>query len=791
MGFAIMTLDSSHRMDEDQEILTVLQRQVAVSIYNAWLFRDLGEQRDALRLKTGELEKANSALMEADRFKSEFLALTSHELRTPLTGILGFTRLVMDGLYEDEEEMHRMLADSYASGRHLLDLLNDILDLAKIEAGRMQMHLEPWSIHVLMEEVKPIAMAYPRKPGTELLWPEGLSELPEVLVDPGRLRQVLLNLLSNAIKFTKEGTVRVNVERGFGQMTIQVVDTGHRGRSRGPGPPLPEVRPGRGGPFPGVRRHGTRSGHLQAPHGDDGRHHRPPERGHGQGHHHDASRCPSPDRTAAGDPPFSPRRPPRAAYLGGMPVHSVPPESEPPLGEVPAPEIDAAMEAWAQALKADARADQLLRDLRAVHLELKERSRQAALMRHVANVLTATARTEQLSSLILDVLQSEFGVRQGLLWALSEDRYVAGHGMGFDRRQLERLHLPAPHPFPQYPILIYQSQWLELESLPPALRLIQARAEDGLFFVPFEHQTLLVGFTVLSLPRSRTFSEAEQESLEVLQRLFAASLHGAWTVRDLQRQRERLRSEAEALKARTQELARQNRALHQGQSYRLDFMVYAAGELRGQLLGVLSLLSQARQDRRLSEEDRGSLLLDGLLAGKHMAELLKDLAELVAPGRGEVTAAVRPTDLGVLLASLRPLVETFPCQEGGSLQWPEELDLPDVLADGEVLKQVLLSLCAGALRNSANGSLRLWIEREPLSLVLRVLIEGLDLGEATASFNIQHPLRPEELYVKGQGGAGLGLVICRQLLVAMGGAFTLEREPLGAGTVIGLELPLA
>ena len=226
MGFAIMALDSSHRMEEDQEILSVLQRQVAVSIYNAWLFRDLGEQRDALRLKTGELEKANSALREADRFKSEFLALTSHELRTPLTGILGFTRLVIDGLYEDEDEMRRMLADSYASGRHLLDLLNDILDLAKIEAGRLQMHPEPWSIHVLMEEIKPIAQAYPRKVGTELLWPEGLAELPEVLVDPGRLRQVMLNLLSNALKFTKEGSVRVNVERGFGQMTIQVIDTG-------------------------------------------------------------------------------------------------------------------------------------------------------------------------------------------------------------------------------------------------------------------------------------------------------------------------------------------------------------------------------------------------------------------------------------------------------------------------------------------------------------------------------------------------------------------------------------
>jgi signal transduction histidine kinase len=104
MGFAILALEPGRKLDDDQEALTVLQRQVAVSIYNAWLFRDLGQQRDALRLKTGELENANSALREADRFKSEFLALTSHELRTPLTGILGFTRLVMDGLYDDEEE---------------------------------------------------------------------------------------------------------------------------------------------------------------------------------------------------------------------------------------------------------------------------------------------------------------------------------------------------------------------------------------------------------------------------------------------------------------------------------------------------------------------------------------------------------------------------------------------------------------------------------------------------------------------------------------------------------------
>jgi len=226
MGFAVIGLERNRIQEEDQNTLTVLQRQVAVSIYNAWLFRDLGEQRDVLRVQTSELEKANAALLEADRFRSEFLALTSHELRTPLTGILGFTRLVLDGLYDDEEEMRHMLMDSYASGKHLLELLNDILDLAKIESGRMQIDIGAHGLGGLFDEVKSIVTAYPRKPGVELVWPGDLDDIPEVLVDPGRLKQVLLNLISNALKFTQVGSVRIQVERGFGEVSVAVVDTG-------------------------------------------------------------------------------------------------------------------------------------------------------------------------------------------------------------------------------------------------------------------------------------------------------------------------------------------------------------------------------------------------------------------------------------------------------------------------------------------------------------------------------------------------------------------------------------
>lgn len=226
LGFAILALPGERRWeDEDLDSIAILQRQAAISLYNAWLFRDLSEQRDALQRQTLELERVNDALREADQLKSEFLALTSHELRTPLTGILGFTRLVMDGLYDDAEEMRSMLQDSYSSGQHLLGLLNDILDLAKIESGKLEVHPEPFSLAILLEEVKPIAEAYPRKPDVALFWPE-LEEVPEVLVDPSRFKQVLLNLLSNALKFTKEGSVSVQVERHPGHLTLLVVDTG-------------------------------------------------------------------------------------------------------------------------------------------------------------------------------------------------------------------------------------------------------------------------------------------------------------------------------------------------------------------------------------------------------------------------------------------------------------------------------------------------------------------------------------------------------------------------------------
>jgi signal transduction histidine kinase len=161
----------------------------------------------------------------------------SHELRTPLNSILGFSDVLLTPLTQPSppgrgqgegltEKQQRWVRNVRSSGEKLLALINDILDLAKIESGRMQIQLETWSLQTLLDEVKGLAMAYPRKAEVELRWPDNLVQIPDVLVDSGRLKQVLLNVLSNALKFTKVGSVSLVVERGFGDVAISVVDTG-------------------------------------------------------------------------------------------------------------------------------------------------------------------------------------------------------------------------------------------------------------------------------------------------------------------------------------------------------------------------------------------------------------------------------------------------------------------------------------------------------------------------------------------------------------------------------------
>src|SRR6266446_10398093 len=170
------------------------------------------KQREAeLAEMVQHLEVARDEAMEASRTKSSFLANMSHELRTPLNAIIGLTELLCDnaarfGTEKALEPLRRVLR----AGRHLLALINDILDLSKIEAGKMDLILEGVAIKTVVEEVLGIArpLAEQNKNALEVDCPDGIGS---VHADNMRLRQILLNLLSNACKFAKEGTVCLRV----------------------------------------------------------------------------------------------------------------------------------------------------------------------------------------------------------------------------------------------------------------------------------------------------------------------------------------------------------------------------------------------------------------------------------------------------------------------------------------------------------------------------------------------------------------------------------------------------
>ncbi|MDE3077271.1 MAG: response regulator, partial [Chloroflexota bacterium] len=178
--------------------------------------------------RTARLEAANRELEKASRMKSEFLANMSHELRTPLNAIIGFSEVLLDPELSamPEDQRTQFLANIHRSGRHLLGLINDILDLSKVEAGRMELHPEVARLHDLIWGCMAIVQPLAGKKRIQLQ-ATCQPEDAQVQVDVARVKQVLYNLLSNAVKFTPDGgRVDVTAEVGESEARVAVRDTG-------------------------------------------------------------------------------------------------------------------------------------------------------------------------------------------------------------------------------------------------------------------------------------------------------------------------------------------------------------------------------------------------------------------------------------------------------------------------------------------------------------------------------------------------------------------------------------
>jgi signal transduction histidine kinase len=194
------------------ELATTFADQAGIAIENVRLFEEIQD-------KSRQVE-------EASKHKSQFLANMSHELRTPLNAILGYTELIIDGIYgEAPEKMRTVMERVQSNGKHLLGLINDVLDLSKIEAGQLVLSIQDYSIkdvvHGVYSAVEPLANS--KKLAFKIEVP---PNLPPARGDDRRLTQVLLNLVGNAIKFTDAGEIAVKAAAANGAYTISVRDTG-------------------------------------------------------------------------------------------------------------------------------------------------------------------------------------------------------------------------------------------------------------------------------------------------------------------------------------------------------------------------------------------------------------------------------------------------------------------------------------------------------------------------------------------------------------------------------------
>jgi len=200
--------------EEAKELAAAIARQTSIHL-------------ETLRL-TEELQKRAQELKELDRLKSAFLANMSHELRTPMNSILGFTDVMLEGLDGPlTENMDNDLRLIQKNGRHLLHLINDVLDMAKIESGKMNMNLEAFKVHALFDDVMSITSTLAADKNLSLVIDEASDQAIEVYADNTRLRQVMINLVNNAIKFTEVGMVTISAQpMNDARVLISVKDSG-------------------------------------------------------------------------------------------------------------------------------------------------------------------------------------------------------------------------------------------------------------------------------------------------------------------------------------------------------------------------------------------------------------------------------------------------------------------------------------------------------------------------------------------------------------------------------------
>ena len=216
---------------QDINTLEIIASQVGVALENALMYERVKHFSEILRKEverqTKELREANIRLKQLDKAKSEFISIASHQLRTPLTAIKGLVSMALEGFWGPlNEEQKKHLKEVYNSGERLLKLIEDLLDVSRIESGKMEFEFQPVNLYNLTKEVAEELKPQAKKKGLYLEVVPPKKKLPSVKADPLKIRQVIQNLIDNGIKYTLRGGVRIRFKKEKNKVIFSIADTG-------------------------------------------------------------------------------------------------------------------------------------------------------------------------------------------------------------------------------------------------------------------------------------------------------------------------------------------------------------------------------------------------------------------------------------------------------------------------------------------------------------------------------------------------------------------------------------
>jgi len=216
---------------QDINTLEIIASQVGVALENALMYERAKHFSEILQKEverqTKELREANIRLKQLDKAKSEFISIASHQLRTPLTAIKGLVSMALEGFWGPlNEEQKKHLKEVYNSGERLLKLIEDLLDVSRIESGRMEFEFQPVNLYNLTKEVAEELKPQAKKKGLYLEVVPPRKKLPNVKADSLKIRQVIQNLIDNSIKYTLRGGIRIRFKKERNKIIFSIADTG-------------------------------------------------------------------------------------------------------------------------------------------------------------------------------------------------------------------------------------------------------------------------------------------------------------------------------------------------------------------------------------------------------------------------------------------------------------------------------------------------------------------------------------------------------------------------------------